>query len=145
MGSPKKELYMSDPFQNAIETAIQNLSARQPKWRGRRDVLAPYVPALRALLAAGWSRTEIVAEIKACGARISPALLRDVLAIHADRPQKIAKGKPGKRSIQHNTLPPVPSAGSTRSPAGSRDAHDQQFAQGMTLPAVRYLDGAEPE
>ncbi len=136
---------MSDLSKNAIETAIKNLSARQPKARGRREVLAPYVPELRALLAAGWSRAEIVAEIKACGARISPALLRDVLAIHTDRPQKIAKTRPGKRPIQPNTRPAVPTAGRTRSPADSGDSHDQQLGQATTLSAVRYLDGAEPE
>lgn len=87
----------------AVASAIRTLQARQPKPRGRRQELAPFVEPLRALIAAGWSRTEIVAEIKARGGRMSPALLRDVLQI---APPKPAKAKPTKTAKPNASVSP---------------------------------------
>jgi len=115
---------MSDLSQIAIETAIKNLSARQPKPRGRREILSPYVPQLRALLAAGWSRAEIVAEIKACGAQMSPALLRDVLQIDPNKPQRTAKPKSMKRRDHPKAFASVSS--SVASPPISEVSYDRQ-------------------
>lgn len=84
---------MTDHSSTAIEAAIRNLQARRPKPRGHRQELAPYVDQLRALIAAGWTRAEIIAEIKALGGKMSPALLRDVLQIPPTKSTKISQTK----------------------------------------------------
>lgn len=93
---------MTDQSMTAIESAIQNLQTRRPKTRGRRQELAPYVDQLRQLIAAGWTRAEIVAEIKALGGKMSPALLRDVL--------HIAPAKPKRANQQKRPDPRAPAA-----------------------------------
>ena len=92
----------------AVESAIKNLQAGQPKPRGRRQELAPYVEPLRALIAAGWSRTEIVAEIKARGGRMSPALLRDVLQMPPAKPKKVSQTKTTKPNASASPSPAAP-------------------------------------
>lgn len=71
-----------------IAQAIESLKAKRPRPRGKKAQLAPYVPALRELVAAGWTRSEIVREIRAKGGRVSPALLREVLALPPDGSRK---------------------------------------------------------
>jgi hypothetical protein len=87
---------MTDQSLTAVESAIQNLQARQPKPRGRRQELAPYVDQLRALIAAGWTRAEIIAEVKALGSKMSPALLRDALQLPPAKPSKAKQTKTAK-------------------------------------------------
>jgi hypothetical protein len=120
----------------ALESAIKNLQARRPDPRGRRDALAPYVPQLRELLAAGWTRSEIIGEIKALGGRISPALLRDVLQIAPAKPKKVNQPKQAK------LLPSdAPAPVSPREPAMT--PLDQGQSALATTPL--YNDGAEAE
>ncbi len=80
---------MSDQLLNAIEAAIRNMESRSPKPKGRREVLTLFVPRLRKLRADGWSQTEIIADMKAAGVQMSPALLRDVLQIDLAKPKKV--------------------------------------------------------
>lgn len=93
---------MTDSSRDAIERAIQNLQARQPKPRGRRHELAPFVERLRGLIAAGWTRTEIVAEIRANGAKVSPALLRDAVGICPAKPKNPKAQKPARSASKAN-------------------------------------------
>ena len=99
---------MTEQSLSAVESAIQNLQARQPKPRGRRQELAPYVDQLRALIAAGWSRTEIVAEVKALGGKMSPALLRDVLQLPPAKPKKASRTKTAKPNASASPSPAAP-------------------------------------
>ena len=89
---------MTDQSSTAIQAAIENLQMRQPKPHGRKQALAPFVPQLRELIAAGWTRAEIIAEVKALGGKMSPALLRDVLQIAPAKPEKVNRQKPAKLS-----------------------------------------------
>lgn len=77
-----------------IAQAIESLKSKRPRPRGKKAALAPFVPALRDLVAAGWTRTEIVREIRAMGGRVSPALLRDVLALPTEDRRKRNHWKP---------------------------------------------------
>lgn len=70
---------------DAVALAIESLKSKTPKQRGKRAALAPFLPAIRELIAAGWTRAEIVAEIRTMGGSTSPALLRDVLALPQDK------------------------------------------------------------
>lgn len=70
---------------DAIALAIESLKSKTPRQRGKRAALAPFLPAIRELIASGWSRAEIVAEIKTMGGSVSPTLLRDVLALPPDK------------------------------------------------------------
>lgn len=97
---------MTDQSRDAIERAIQSLEARQPKPHGRRQELAPFVERLRGLIAAGWTRAEIVLEIRANGGKVSPALLRDILGIGPAKPkstkaQKRARLAPNAEQVIH--------------------------------------------
>jgi hypothetical protein len=86
-----------------ISQAIKNLKSRQPKLRGRKAALAPHVPQLRDLIAQGWTRADIIGELKSLGCSISPALLRDALQMPT------VKNKPASRpkhlSQQTHTSP----------------------------------------
>lgn len=100
---------MTEFAASAIEAAIQNLQARRPKPRGRRQELAPYVDELRKLIASGWSRSEIVNEVKALGGKMSPALLRDVLQITPAEPEAKQKKLPRKKPPEPKVpSPPAP-------------------------------------
>src|SRR5271154_5830238 len=99
---------MTEQSLSAVESAIQNLQARQPKPRGRRQELAPYVDQLRALIAAGWGRTEIVAEVKALGGKMSPALLRDALQLPPATPKKASRTKTAKPNASASPSPAAP-------------------------------------
>ncbi|WP_201728648.1 hypothetical protein [Acidocella sp. C78] len=74
---------MSEMLDYDIKAAMalldEKLKAAQPKRRGRKQLLAPYADQLRRYVAAGWSRKEIVAEMKALGISISAGTLRQVL------------------------------------------------------------------
>ncbi|KDM65770.1 hypothetical protein [Acidiphilium sp. JA12-A1] len=63
----------------AMSLLDEKLKNAQPKRRGRKALLAPYADQLRRYVAAGWSRKEIVAEMKALGISISAGTLRNVL------------------------------------------------------------------
>ena len=67
----------------AMSLLDERLKNAQPKRRGRKQLLAPYADQLRKYLAAGWSRKEIVAEMKALGISISAGTLREVLDVEA--------------------------------------------------------------
>jgi hypothetical protein len=101
MGYIQQEIPMSTQFSTAIEAAIQNLQAQLPRPRGRKRELAPYVAQLRELIASGWTRAEIIAEIRALGAKVSPTLLRDVLYIDSADQKKVSK----KRRSNHSFHP----------------------------------------
>jgi hypothetical protein len=96
------------PTLTAIEAAILNLQARQPNPRGRKQELARFVPQLRELIAAGWTRAEIIGEIKACGAQMSPALLRDVLQIAPAKPKQVNRPKQAKPILSDAPTPTSP-------------------------------------
>jgi hypothetical protein len=87
---------MTDEYTKAIEAAINSLRSKQPKTLGKKAQLVQFVDQLRDLLAAGWSRAELVAEIKANGGSVSPALLRDVLQLPPAKSQKRTGKKPMK-------------------------------------------------
>ena len=78
---------MSEMPDHDIKAAMalldEKLKNGQPKRRGRKALLAPYADQLRKYVAAGWTRREIVAEMKALGLSISTATLRDVLGSQA--------------------------------------------------------------
>ncbi len=74
---------MSEMVDRDIAAAMalldEKLKSSRPKRRQRKQLLAPYADQLRKYVAAGWSRKEIVAEMKALGLSISAATLREVL------------------------------------------------------------------
>ncbi|MBU6356608.1 MAG: hypothetical protein KJS79_07715 [Rhodospirillales bacterium] len=74
---------MSEMADHDIKAAMslldEKLKNAQPKRRGRKQLLAPYADQLRKYVAAGWSRKEIVSEMKALGISISAGTLREVL------------------------------------------------------------------
>ena len=74
---------VSDNFAVAMSLLDEKLKNAQPKRRGRKALLAPYAAQLRRYVEAGWSRKEIVAEMKALGISISAGTLRDVLGSHS--------------------------------------------------------------
>ena len=59
-----------------------SMRSKSPGRRGGRAQLAPYAEQLRRYVEMGWTRREIVAELKAYGLSTSAATLRDVLGIH---------------------------------------------------------------
>lgn len=63
----------------AMSLLDEKLKNTAPKRRGRKQLLAPYADQLRRYVAAGWSRKEIVSEMKALGISISAGTLRQVL------------------------------------------------------------------
>ena len=65
----------------AMSLLDEKLKNAQPKRRGRKQLLAPYADQLRKYVAAGWSRKEIVAEMRALGISISAGTLREVLSV----------------------------------------------------------------
>jgi len=99
---------MTDQTSNALQAAIETLQARRPKPRGRKQALVPYVPQLRELIAAGWSRAEIDAEVKALGGKMSPALLRDVLQLPPAKPKQVSRPKSAKPSASDAPPPASP-------------------------------------
>lgn len=99
---------MTNHLSTPLQAAIENLQARQPKPRGRRQQLAPYVHQLRDLIAAGWTRAEIVAEVKALGGKMSPALLRDVLQTAPAKPEKASRTKSAKPNTSDSASPAAP-------------------------------------
>ncbi len=60
------------------------MQSRKPGRRGGRDMFAPYVAQFRRYIEMGWTRREILAELKAQGLSTSAATLRDVLGIHEE-------------------------------------------------------------
>lgn len=86
---------MSETVDNDIAAAMslldEKLKSSRPKRRQRKQLLAPYTAQLRRYLEAGWTRKEIVAEMKALGISISAATLREVLGSTPKRqPQRHA-------------------------------------------------------
>ena len=63
----------------AMALLDERLKNAAPKRRGRKQLLAPYADQLRRYVAAGWSRKEIVAEMRALGISVSAGTLRSVL------------------------------------------------------------------
>ena len=55
------------------------MQAKQPARRGGRNMFAPYAEQFRRYIEMGWTRKEILAELKAHGLSTSAATLRDVL------------------------------------------------------------------
>ena len=60
------------------------MQSKQPLRRGGRVQLAPYAEQFRGYIEMGWTRKEILAELKAHGLSTSAATLRDVLGIHEE-------------------------------------------------------------
>jgi hypothetical protein len=60
------------------------MQSKQPGRRGGRTQLAPYAEQFRRYIEMGWTRKEILAELKAHGLSTSVATLRDVLGIHEE-------------------------------------------------------------
>lgn len=85
---------MTQSNTSPIARAIANLNGRQPRQRGRKAELAPFVPQIRELLARGWTRAEILGEIRAMGGKVSPALLRDVLALQTNDKKRRRRRSP---------------------------------------------------
>jgi hypothetical protein len=100
-----QEPQMTNNLSTILQAAIETLQARQPKPRGRRQEIAPHVEDLRALIAAGWTRSEIIGEVKARGGKMSPALLRDVLQIAPAKPKQVSRPKPSNRENQATPSP----------------------------------------
>lgn len=101
----------------AIALAIKSLKSKAPKQRGKRAVLVPFLPAIRELIASGWSRAEIVAEIRTMGGSVSPALLRDVLVLP---PNKRNAKTTNKRKPRHDQID-RPLRGHSATDSGSTD------------------------
>jgi hypothetical protein len=78
---------MSEMTEYDISAAMalldEKLKNAAPKRRGRKQLLAPYAAQLRKYVEAGWSRKEIVAEMRALGISISAGTLREVLGSHS--------------------------------------------------------------
>jgi len=110
------------PTANAVEAALQNLRARRPRPRGRRQELAPYVDQLRELLALGWTRSEIIGEVRALGGKMSPALLRDVLQLPQAKPKHASRPKQINRQTQASPLPPAAPSPTSPSSAAQQAA-----------------------
>lgn len=125
---------MSKKSMSVIETTIRNLQARQPKPRGRREELSPYVEQLRSLIAQGWTRAEIIGEIKALGGKMSPALLRDVLQIPPQKPMPFSRD--AKPQIARQVVPTI----SASAPEAEATVRTVEPATG--LPAA---EAARPE
>jgi len=129
---------MTDDTTSAIKKALENLRARRPKPRGRRQEFAPFADQLRELLAAGWTRSEIIGEIQALGGKISPALLRDVLQMAPAKPKQASRAKVAD-----------PNASAAPSPAAQRPAATAPFDRGQPASLVepyykgQQVDGAE--
>ena len=74
---------MSEMTEYDISAAMalldEKLKNAAPKRRGRKQLLAPYAAQLRKYVEAGWSRKEIVAEMRALGISVSAGTLRSVL------------------------------------------------------------------
>ncbi|HQT90093.1 MAG TPA: hypothetical protein PK677_16410 [Acidiphilium sp.] len=85
-------VYENQNDEIAIAKAIASLKSKQPKQRSRRAAIAPHVDDIKALIASGWTRSEIIGEMKAMGCQISPSLLRDVLGI-PPKPKRPKKSK----------------------------------------------------
>ena len=75
---------------------------------------------LRALIAAGWTRSEIIGEVKALGGKMSPALLRDVLQMAPAKPKQASRAKVAN-----------PNASAAPSPAAQRPAATAPFDHGQ--------------
>ncbi len=60
------------------------MQSKQPGRREGRAQLAPYAEQFRRYIEMGWTRREILAELKAQGLSTSAATLRDVLGIHEE-------------------------------------------------------------
>ena len=77
---------MSKKTDTEIAAVMARLAAemqsKQPLRRGGRDIFAPYAEQFRRYIEMGWTRTEILVEMKALGLSTSAATLRDVLGIH---------------------------------------------------------------
>ena len=58
------------------------MQSRKPGRREGRAQLAPYAEQSRRYIETGWTRREILVELKAQGLSTSAATLRDVLGIH---------------------------------------------------------------
>lgn len=135
---------MTDPSLTAIEAAIQNLRARQPKPRGRREALAPYVDQLRALIAAGWTRAEIIGEIKALGGQMSPALLRDVLQMPPVKPKHASRPTQSNQRNHTSPLPTAKPSPASPSPAVQQASAATPYAQGQPAAPVRPIYNGHP-
>ena len=76
---------MSKKTDTEIAAVMARLAAemqsKQPLRRGGRDIFAPYAEQFRRYIEMGWTRTEILAEMKALGLSTSAATLRDVLGL----------------------------------------------------------------
>ena len=57
------------------------MQSKQPLRRGGQVQLAPYAEQFRRYIEMGWTRREILAELKAQGLSTSAATLRDVLGL----------------------------------------------------------------
>ena len=57
------------------------MQSRKPGRREGRSQLAPYAEQFRRYIEMGWTRREILAELKAQGLSTSAATLRDVLGL----------------------------------------------------------------
>jgi len=139
---------VTDDSDSPIKIAIQNLKARRPKPRGRRQELAAYADELRNLLAEGWSRVEIIGEIQAQGGKISPALLRDVLQVDRVKPQLAKRPKQIKRKNEASPLPPAtrsPTSPSDDQQAAATAPHDQDQSASLVEPVYNghRIDDAE--
>ena len=94
---------MSEMADHDIKAAMslldEKLKNAQPKRRGRKQLLAPYADQLRRYVSAGWSRKEIVSEMRALGISISAGTLRSVLG------EKSVKKRSAKDSASHCSAP----------------------------------------
>jgi hypothetical protein len=91
---------------------------------------------LRELLATGRTRSDIIAEFRAVGANISPALLREAFEIPAAKGRKIGQPEQAR---------PTPVVAFMPSSAGSQRLHCQSSPLLWNLlrhsPAARKLNG----
>lgn len=71
----------------AMRRLDERLRSRTPKPRGRKQAFAPYADQFRRYVEQGWSRKELIAEMKALGLSVSAATLRDVLGMSAAKRQ----------------------------------------------------------
>lgn len=73
----------------AMSLLDEKLKTARPKRQGRKQLLAPYAAQLRHYIEAGWTRREIVAEMRALGISISAATLREVIGGKGPQREKV--------------------------------------------------------
>lgn len=105
-------MYGSDnvDIEEAMRRLEERMRSKRRQPRGRKEALAPYADQLRRYVEQGWTRKEIVAEMRALGVSVSTATLRDVLGIRAAKRRPKTSVSPVVASRTISAAPFAPAA-----------------------------------